>query len=102
MSVVGYLKDVNDSENIYEVTDGRLTIGRGEGNDVKIASRSVSNRHAELEMDLSQRQPKILIHDLGSRNATFVNEVRVMGTTKVIKWGDVLRFGYDQAAYRLF
>jgi hypothetical protein len=26
-------------------------------------------------------------------------QVRVMGTSKAVKWGDVLRFGYDQAAY---
>ena len=24
-----------------------------------------------------------------------------MGTSKALKWGDVLRFGYDKAAYRI-
>lgn len=52
---------------------------------------------SEAEEDLY----RILLRDLGSRNATFVNDIRVMGTSKTIKWGDVLRFGYDRPAYRL-
>lgn len=41
------------------------------------ALRSVSDQHAELEMDLGHSPPRILLRDLGSRNATFVNEVQV-------------------------
>ena len=32
---VGYLRDVNDGENIFEVFEGKLTIGRQEANNVR-------------------------------------------------------------------
>jgi len=101
MSVVGYLRDVADPGNYFEIFAGRVTVGRAESNDIKIASRSVSSHHAELEIEPSARPPKMVVTDMGSRNATFVNEVRLLGSNRPVSWGDVVRFGYDTVTYRL-
>ena len=77
MSVVGYLRDVKTFEDVYELVDGKNSVGRGDGNEIKISSRSVSNNHAVIEVDVSQRQFYMVVKDLGSRNATWVNEVGV-------------------------
>ena len=37
---VGYLRDVNDGENIFEVFEGKLTIGRQEANNVRNSTSS--------------------------------------------------------------
>ena len=99
--IAGYLRDVAEPDNYHEVFVGRTTIGRAEGNDIKITSRSVSSHHAEIEIDEKGRPPKMVVTDLGSRNATFVNEVRLLGSNRVVSWGDVVRFGYDSVTYRL-
>jgi pSer/pThr/pTyr-binding forkhead associated (FHA) protein len=101
MSVVGYLRDVSEPENYFEVYAGRVTVGRADSNDIKIASRSVSSNHAEIEIEPSARPPKMLVTDLGSRNATFVNDVRLLGSSRAISWNDAIRFGYDTVTYRL-
>jgi len=101
MSVVGYLRDVSEPENYFEIYAGRVAVGRAESNDIKLASRSVSSHHAEIEIEPSSRPPKMVVTDLGSRNATFVNEVRLLGSSRAVAWGDVVRFGYDSVTYRL-
>jgi hypothetical protein len=75
MSVIGFLRDVKTLEDVFELIDGRNSVGRGDGNEIKISSRSVSNNHAVIEIDVSQRQFYMAVKDLGSRNATWVNEV---------------------------
>jgi hypothetical protein len=101
MSVVGYLRDVAEPENYFEIFAGRVSVGRADSNDIKLASRSVSSHHAELEIEPSARPSKMVVTDLGSRNATFVNEVRLLGSSRAVAFGDVLRFGYDTVTYRL-
>lgn len=101
MSVVGYLRDVAEPENYFEIFAGRVSVGRADSNDIKLTSRSVSSHHAELEIEPSARPPKMVVTDLGSRNATFVNEVRLLGSSRAVAFGDVVRFGYDTVTYRL-
>jgi two-component system response regulator AtoC len=50
---------------------GMVTLGRGEECDVRIDSRSVSRRHATLDLG-----PPLRIQDLGSANGTFVRDAR--------------------------
>ena len=51
--VAGYLRDVAEPDNYHEVFVGRTTIGRAEGNDIKITSRSVSSHHADTAMTMA-------------------------------------------------
>ncbi len=67
-----------------------MTIGRQEGVYLRIDHTSVSRRHAEI----SYANGQYVLHDLGSTNGTFVNEVPVTpGSVYILKEGDLLRFG---------
>ncbi len=115
MNVIGYLRDVKTQEDVFELVEGENSVGRDDGNEIKISSRSVSKKHAVIEIDVSQRQLYMAVKDHGSRNATWVNEVlhcvvflpssslndyfaltktRVLGTSRELRWGDVIRFHF--------
>lgn len=68
------------------LTPGRYVLGRSAECDLPINSETVSRRHAELVVG----EKSIEVADLGSRNGTFLNGVRV--TTGSIERGE-LRFG---------
>ena len=68
----------------------RCIIGRQPGLDMTLSSPYISGKHAEL----SSLHGKLVIHDLGSRNGTYVNGERVrrpvyLGSGDVIRVGDV-------------
>src|SRR5690349_1158551 len=48
---------------------GKLTLGRAEGNDVRIDHPSVSRRHAVLHVG-----PPLRVEDLGGANGTYVRD----------------------------
>jgi transcriptional regulator with PAS, ATPase and Fis domain len=62
-------------------------IGRDEGLSVVLAGGEVSRQHAKLE----RAGPLSLLTDLGSRNGTFVNGLRVASVA--LNQGDVVRIG---------
>ncbi len=65
-----------------------LTIGRHPASDLVLAEARVSGHHAAIDWDGAAWRLK----DLGSRNGTTVNGKRLR-TSRVLKPGDVLRFG---------
>jgi pSer/pThr/pTyr-binding forkhead associated (FHA) protein len=71
-----------------------VTIGRANDCDCVLADATVSRRHAELRRDGG----RWLLRDLGSRNGTRVNGMRVLETTEVHP-GDRVALG--EARYRL-
>jgi hypothetical protein len=74
--------------------DGTVTLGRSRDCDCVLAEPSVSRRHAELR----HAGGRWLIRDLGSRNGTRVNGVRLLGEAEVCP-GDRVSFG--DAGFRL-
>ena len=72
----------------------RLSIGRAPSCDCLLADESVSRRHAELRREGERG----LIRDLGSRNGTRVNGLRVLDEVEV-RPGDRIALG--EATYRL-
>jgi NADPH-dependent 2,4-dienoyl-CoA reductase/sulfur reductase-like enzyme/pSer/pThr/pTyr-binding forkhead associated (FHA) protein len=67
-----------------------MTIGRQVGVFLLIDHATISRRHAEI----SYANGQYLVHDLGSMNGTFVNEVRLQtGSVQALKPNDVVRFG---------
>lgn len=62
-------------------------IGRDEGCDISLPALSVSRFHAEIRL----AGPILELHDLGSRNGTFVNGKRV--TSARVNRGDEIVFG---------
>jgi Nif-specific regulatory protein len=64
-----------------------VSIGRDIANAVSIASNSVSRRHCCIR----RRAQSFIIHDLGSRNGTFVNGVPVR--ERILNNGDMIMIG---------
>jgi hypothetical protein len=75
-------------------TDGPVTLGRSRDCDCVLAEPSVSRRHAEL----SRAGEHWRLRDLGSRNGTRVNGVRLLDEAEVCP-GDRVSFG--DARFRL-
>ena len=69
--------------------EDKLTVGRGQDNDVVLGSKQVSRQHAELTVVNDQ----LSVQDLGSSNGTLVNnEKLVPHEPKVLKDADVITF----------
>ena len=66
----------------------RLTFGRGTGNDIVIADPSISRSHAALEC----HGGAAVLVDLGSRNGSRVNGLRIQGP-QAVGAGDEIRLG---------
>ena len=89
------------SENRYcELPSGRpLIVGRQEGNDIRIADRRVSRRHAEITVE----DGRVFIRDLGSRAGTLKDSSPIDGRVECragesVFLGEVeLRFEADAA-----
>lgn len=73
-----------------EVGQERFLIGRSDSCQLRPKSESVSRKHCIL----AQKDGRLLVQDLKSRNGTFINEKRLPpDKAKVVKNGDVLRVG---------
>lgn len=77
----------------HELTEERITIGRGPENMLQIDDPSVSNRHAQLLLIDVRYQLK----DLDSTNGTRVNSELVTDT--FLRVGDRIRFGKVEARF---
>jgi adenylate cyclase len=81
-------------ERVLEMPDGPVTIGRSEDNTVCVLHGSLSRAHARLERE----GERVTLHDLKSRNGTFVvgstpqQELRV--ERYELKVGDSFRCGH--------
>jgi pSer/pThr/pTyr-binding forkhead associated (FHA) protein len=65
-----------------------ITIGRKEGNTIRLTDRNVSRRHARLQ----KQNGHYLLHDLGSYNGTVINGAR-LAETRPVKHGDQILIG---------
>ncbi len=73
--------------------DVEITIGRQEGNTIRLTERNVSRRHAKL----CRKNGTVSVEDLGSYNGVKVNGDRIQGVYQ-IKEGDLVQIGdYDLA-----
>ncbi|HJE61578.1 MAG TPA: FHA domain-containing protein [Nocardiopsis listeri] len=82
-----YLR-VEESAEVCPLSGEVTTVGRGEGADIRLDDRSVSQLHAEL----IRRGPYVYVVDLGlSRNGTRVNGRPI--ARRVLEEGDVVSFG---------
>ena len=71
-----------------ELPDGNIMIGRDPHNTIIVQHDSVSAHHCELLVYGAE----VIVHDLRSRNGTFVDEVQVTGQSG-IRHGQILRLG---------
>jgi hypothetical protein len=79
----------------FELNSAQLTIGRGNQNDIAIATDEyASARHARFE----PRQDGVWVQDLGSTNGTYLNGARLDRPRRLTQ-GDVVRVGETDLRY---
>jgi pSer/pThr/pTyr-binding forkhead associated (FHA) protein len=85
------IEDDEGRKTVVPMVREEITIGRQEGNTIRLTERNVSRRHARLVKD----NGSVLIEDLGSYNGVRVNGEKINAPTK-IKEGDLVEIGdYD-------
>ena len=72
-------------------TGGAFTIGLDPGNDIVLADRIVSRRHASFSV---KRGGDCFVKDLGSSNGTFVNGKRLDARERFLHHGDKISIAY--------
>ncbi|MDX1983284.1 MAG: sigma 54-interacting transcriptional regulator [Bryobacteraceae bacterium] len=81
--------------SVYPIHEGQLSIGREPGNDIVLLDGGVSRRHCVIE----RRGEEFRLEDLGSRNASLVNDIRV--GNHALSDGDRIRIGKSLLVFRL-
>jgi len=77
----------------FMLTNGTLSIGRTDENDIQIASNMVSRRHAQLLVGPNA----VILEDLGSTNGCYVNSRQVK--KHLLQDGDIVLIGQDRYRY---
>jgi pSer/pThr/pTyr-binding forkhead associated (FHA) protein len=85
------IEDDEGRKTVVPLVRDEITIGRQDGNTIRLTERNVSRRHARLVKENGH----VLIEDLGSYNGVRVNGEKITGRTR-IKEGDLVEIGdYD-------
>lgn len=75
---------------LIQIKDEKFLIGRGDSCQLRPKSESISRKHCAIV----QKDGRLLLVDLKSRNGTFINEKQVSpDKAKILKNGDRLRCG---------
>lgn len=82
------LYDALGNQREFTLGGAATLVGRKSPSDLVIPDTSVSRRHCQFEI----RDDKLWVHDVGSRNGTFVNRERAEQTE--LKPGDVVTVGH--------
>jgi ABC transport system ATP-binding/permease protein len=82
------IEDDEGRRSVVPVELGDVSIGRLEGNTIRLNERNVSRHHARITKDNGQ----ILVEDLDSYNGLYINGTRVAGRQELHE-GDLLRIG---------
>lgn len=87
------IEDDEGRKTVVPFVRDEITIGRQEGNTIRLTERNVSRRHARL----MRSNGHVLIEDLGSYNGIRINGDRITGQVQV-QDGDLIQIGdYDLA-----
>ena len=78
---------LSEQGSVIMLTGIETAVGRASGNDLVINAAEVSREHARLRRDANTLE----VRDLGSRNGTWVNGVRI--STHRARSGDEIAFG---------
>lgn len=82
------IEDDEGKTTVYPLRGREVTVGRREGNTIRLMERNVSRRHARL-FDLGGR---LVIEDLDSYNGIQLNGERVLGRAE-LQAGDLVEIG---------
>src|SRR5262245_19857632 len=90
------IEDDEGKTTVVPLIRDEITIGRKEGNTIRLTERNVSRRHAKL----SKANGSVYIEDLQSYNGIRVNGDRIAGKAPVAE-GDRIQIGDYQLALKL-
>lgn len=82
------IEDDEGKTTVYPLADGEISIGRREGNTIRLMERNVSRRHAKL----LRNNGSVFIEDLDSYNGIRINGERITGKYEVNE-GDLVEIG---------
>lgn len=85
-------------DELYELPALKNAVGRSPACEVRITcSQAISNKHMTVDFD---RDGRVHVRDLGSRNGTFLNDRRVPEDAGlVLDSGDAIQMGVDGPSY---
>ncbi|MFZ5471960.1 MAG: FHA domain-containing protein [Myxococcota bacterium] len=87
------IEDDEGRKTVVPFVREEITIGRQEGNTIRLTERNVSRRHARLV----RANGSVMVEDLGSYNGIRINGEKISGQVKV-RDGDLIQIGdYDLA-----
>lgn len=87
------IEDDEGRKTVVPFVREEITIGRQEGNTIRLTERNVSRRHARL----LRQNGHVVVEDLGSYNGVRINGERIQGSS-VVQDGDLIQIGdYDLA-----
>jgi ABC transport system ATP-binding/permease protein len=87
------IEDDEGRKTVVPFSRDEITIGRQDGNTIRLTERNVSRHHARL----LRQNGQVLVEDLGSSNGVLINGERIQGQTRVGD-GDLIQIGdYDLA-----
>jgi pSer/pThr/pTyr-binding forkhead associated (FHA) protein len=87
------IEDDEGRKTVVPFVRDEITIGRQEGNTIRLTERNVSRQHARL----LRQNGHVLVEDLGSYNGVRINGERIQGQAQVGD-GDLIQIGdYDLA-----
>ncbi|EPX62973.1 Adenylate cyclase [Cystobacter fuscus DSM 2262] len=90
------IEDDEGRKTVVPFMRDEITIGRQEGNTIRLTERNVSRRHARL----LRQNGHVVVEDLGSYNGVRINGERIQGPAQVGD-GDLIQIGdYDLAVQR--
>ncbi|WNG34724.1 FHA domain-containing protein [Archangium violaceum] len=90
------IEDDEGRKTVVPFVRDEITIGRQEGNTIRLTERNVSRRHARLV----RQNGHVLVEDLGSYNGVRINGERIQGQAQIAD-GDLIQIGdYDLAVQR--
>ncbi|HEY85481.1 MAG TPA: FHA domain-containing protein [Chloroflexi bacterium] len=84
------VKSGTQKGQVFDLPDGKATIGRGSTNDITLDNPTISKHHLLLNV----QNGVVTAQDLGSTNGTFINGKKVTASTK-LRPGDELQVGAD-------
>src|SRR5262249_35961605 len=90
------IEDDEGKTTVVPLIRDEITIGRKEGNTIRLTERNVSRRHAKL----TKQNGSVFIEDLGSYNGIRVNGNRIAGRIAVVE-GDRIQIGDYLLALKL-
>ena len=86
------IEDDEARRTAVPLTRDEYSIGRKEGNSIRLTERNVSREHVRLRKHANGGGPTYMLEDLKSYNGVYVNGIRVANSQELIN-GDLIQIG---------